>query len=195
MGVPDGWSSTTGSGLQAGSFALVAGYAGGMATDEVVIPRQASIGGRFSRFYARSTAIFCWSFILFLPAMAVFGEIDWSWWQLALGQIGLTLLMLLVGGWMWSEAKAEKSDTERLQRVGLEAVAEVIGVDITDPGDGSADIARVELQIASDGVPPFQAIYRTDQEIKRYVVGARFKAVVDPSDNLFTLKPLPAPRP
>ncbi|MFJ4903267.1 MULTISPECIES: hypothetical protein [unclassified Streptomyces] len=39
------------------------------------------------------------------------------------------------------------------------------------------------------GTPPFEAGYPCDHE-ERYRVGARFKAVVDPSDNPFTLKPL-----
>ncbi|MFK0318051.1 hypothetical protein OG693_21440 [Streptomyces sp. NBC_01259] len=39
------------------------------------------------------------------------------------------------------------------------------------------------------GDPPSEAGYPCDQE-ERYRVGARFKAVVDPSDNLFTLRPL-----
>ena len=159
-----------------------------MTTDEVVMPRQASIGDTFVRFYARLTAIFCWSFILFLPAMAVFGEIEWSWWQLALAQIGMTLLMGLLGMWMWTEASATKSDTERLQRAGHDAIAEVTAVEIIDPGDGSPDVARVTLQIAGSGVAPFQAVYRTDQDKSVFVVGAQLPAVVDPSDNLFTLK-------
>jgi hypothetical protein len=161
-----------------------------MSTDEAITAKQASIGGRFLRFYARSTAILCWAFILFLPAYMILGDLDWRWWQIALAQIGITLLMLLLGLLMWSEASETKADTERLLRDGRDAVAEIVGLEVSDPGDGSRDVARLELRISGDDVPEFQAVYRTDHDKKMYRVGARFKAVVDPTDNLFTLRQL-----
>lgn len=161
-----------------------------MSTEETVTARQASIGGRFSRFVARCSAISCWMFILFLPGYVIFGDLGWSWWQVVLAQIGITLLALALGAWMWSEAAAEKADTERLRSVGRPAVAEILELEVTDPGDGSHDVARMTLRISGDDVPEFHAVYRVDHDKKLYRVGGRYKAVVDPSDNLFTLRPL-----
>lgn len=159
-----------------------------MSTDEVVAPRQASIGGRFSRFYARLIAVLCWGFILFLPAYAVFGDLGWRWWQVALAQVGITLVALALGALMWSEASAQRADTERLQRTGRPAVAEILDLEVIDPGDGSHDVARMTLRIRGDDVPEFEAVYRVDHDKKLFRVGAHFKAIVDPADNLFTLK-------
>ncbi|WP_344771524.1 hypothetical protein [Aeromicrobium panaciterrae] len=159
-----------------------------MSTDEVMTPRQASIGGRFSRFYARFTAVLCWGFILFLPAYVIFGELGWRWWQVALAQVGITLVALALGALMWSEASAQRADTERLQRVGRPAVAEVLELEVIDPGDGSHDVARMTLRIRGDDVPEFEAVYRVDHNKELYRVGAHFAAIVDPADNLFTLQ-------
>ena len=160
-----------------------------MGTEEAMAARQASIGGTFSQLFGRFCAISCWLGILYLPGLLLFGKIDWSWW-LVLGEIGLALLLLGLGFWAWSEASAEKADTGRLRRAGRPAVAEVLELEVIDPGDGSHDIARMTLQISGDDVPAFRAIYRVDHDTKLYRVGAHFKAVVDPTDNLFTLRAL-----
>ena len=55
--------------------------------------------------------------------------------------------------------------------------------------DGSADVAHMQLRISGDDVPEFRARYKETHD-KAHLVGARFNAVVDPSDNLFTLRPL-----
>jgi hypothetical protein len=158
-----------------------------VSTDEFVTAKQASISGGFARSWLRLSAVFCWLFILLVPAMAVFGEIEWSWWQLALAQILFTVVMLVVGFWAWFEADEAAADTKRLQRDGRDAIAEIIDLDVTDPGDGSHDVARLQLKISGEDVPEFHAVHRDAHDKKTYVIGARFKAVVDPSDNLFTL--------
>lgn len=161
-----------------------------MSTDEVVTPRQASIAGRFARSYLRLCAVSCWLFILFFPAMLIFDQVEMPWWGAALSVIGLGLLMGLIGFVMWFEAAEASADTERLLHDGRDAVAEILDLEVTDPGDGSHDIARLQLRISGDQVPEFHAVYRDDHDKNAHVVGARFRAVVDPSDNLFTLKPL-----
>lgn len=161
-----------------------------MSTNEVVAPRQASIAGPFARSYLRFCAVCCWLYILFFPAMLLFGQIDMPWWGATLSTIGVGLLMALLGFVMWHEADEASADTERLRRDGRDATAEIINLEVTDPGDGSNDVARLQLRISGEDVPEFDAVYREDHDQKAHVVGARFKAVVDPSDNLFTLKPL-----
>lgn len=161
-----------------------------MSTDEVVAPRQASIAGRIARSYLWLCAVFCWAFILFFPAMLIFDQVNMPWWGAALSVIGVGILMGLLGFVMWYEADEARADTERLLRNGRDAIAEIIDLEVTDPGDGSSDVARLQLRISGEDVPEFRAVYRDDHDTKAYVVGARFKAVVDPSDNLFTLKPL-----
>jgi len=160
-----------------------------MSTDEVTAP-QASIAGPFARLFFRFNAIACWLFIAFWPAMLVFDQVEQPWWGAALTIAGFVLLMGLLGSWMWYEANRARDDTERLLRAGRDAIAEVIDLEVTDPGDGSHDVTRLQLRISGEDVPEFRAVYRDDHDEQAYVVGARFKAVVDPSDNLFTLRPL-----
>jgi hypothetical protein len=159
-----------------------------MSTGEVLNAKQASIAGRFARSYLRLSAVCCWLFILFFPAMLVFDQVDLPWWGAALSVIGLGLLMSLVGFVMWFEAGEARADTERLRRHGRDAIAEIVDLEVTDPGDGSNDVARLQLRISGDDVPEFRAVYRDDHDKNAYKIGARFKAVVDPSDNLFTLR-------
>lgn len=165
-------------------------YDDAMSTGNAVRARQASVSGPLWRFVARACAILCWAFIAFLPAMLYFDQVSLPWWGATLGCLGLGLFMLASGLLLWSEATAARADTDRLQRQGRSAVAEVVGLEIIDPGDGSADVAQMELDIAGDGVPAFHAVYRVDHDENLYRVGACFKAVVDPSDNLFTLRRL-----
>lgn len=159
-----------------------------MTTGEPITARQATIGGRFLRGWLQGTAVFCWLFIGFFPAMVLTGEIDMSWWGAALISAGLGLIMLLVGALVWSIAAEARHDTERLKKFGRAAVAEVLALEVSDPGDGSCDIARMELMISGEGVPSFPAICRMDYDKHAHHEGARFRALVDPSDNLFTLQ-------
>ena len=160
-----------------------------MSTDDVVTAKQASIAGRFARAYLRVCAVACWLFILFWPAMLVFDQVEQSWWVATLSILGFVVLMGLLGLVLWFEAGGAAADTERLLRDGRDAVAEIVDIEVIDPGDGSADVAHMQLRISGDDVPEFRAVCKETHD-KTYVVGARFNAVVDPSDNLFTLRPL-----
>ncbi|KQV76172.1 hypothetical protein ASC61_14830 [Aeromicrobium sp. Root344] len=160
-----------------------------MSTDEVLTAKQASIAGPFARLFFRFNAIACWLFILFWPAMLVFDQVEQPWWGATLTIAGFVLVMGLLGSWIWYEADQARDDTRRLRRDGRDAIAEILDLEVTDPGDGSADVARMQLRISGEDVPGFRAVYRDDHD-KAYVVGAKFNAVVDPSDNLFTLRPL-----
>jgi hypothetical protein len=158
-----------------------------MSVEDLAAPRQASIAGRFARSYVRLCAVSCWAYVVFWPAMLIFNKVEQSWWAAALTVIGVGLLMWLLGFVLWNHAGEARADTERLLRNGRDAIAEILDLEVTDPGDGSNDVARLQLRIAGDEVPEFRAVYRDDHDKEAYVVGARFKAVVDPSDNLFTL--------
>lgn len=159
-----------------------------MTTGEQAVARQATIGGRFLRGWLRGSALFCWLFIAVIPAMLWTGEIDMPWWGAVLTTVGVGLILLLVGALIWSIAVEARHDTERLKRAGRVAVAEVLSVEVIDPGDGSSDIARMELTISGEGVPSFPAICRMDYDKHAHREGAKFTAIVDPSDNLFTLQ-------
>lgn len=136
------------------------------------------------------TAVACWLFMGFFPVMLLTGQVDMPWWGAALATVGLALLMLVIGCVAWFSASEAKADTERLRRAGVPAVAEILSIEVIDPGDGSCDVSRMDLRIAGDGVPSFEAVCRMDHDKKTHRVGARFKAIVDPSDNLFTLQQL-----
>jgi len=161
-----------------------------MSTDEVVTARQASVAGRFARAYLRVCAVVCWLFILFWPAMLVLDQVEQPWWGAVLTILGFVVLMGLLGLVLWFEADGARDDTERLLRNGRDAVAEILDIEVADPGDGSADVARMQLRISGEDVPEFRAVCTETHDPKAYVVGARFHAVVDPSDNLFALRPL-----
>ncbi|MFD5895162.1 hypothetical protein [Streptomyces sp. NPDC060366] len=144
--------------------------------------RQANIGGAVPQVVGGVIAVVCWASAPVLPALAVFGDLHWAW-------SFFSLLMVLSGSVIWSDTAEAKADTARLRQSGRPAVAEIIAAERVDPGDGSADISVLTLRISGADVPAFEAAYRCDHE-DRFRVGASFEAVVDPSDNLFTLIPL-----
>lgn len=111
---------------------------------------------------------------------------DLPWWAAVL----FVIVLLPLGFAIWSDAAEHREDTERLLRAGRPAVAEVIDLELVDPGDGSADVAVLQLRISGEDVPPFEATYRGDKD-PALRPGARLYATVDPADNLFTLRRLP----
>lgn len=154
-----------------------------MTTDEGAgTPRQATIGGAVVHVGGRVIAVTCWLLAPVLPALAVFDGLHWAW-------SFFSLLMVLSGLVIWSDAIKTKEDTARLRKSGRPAVAKIIDAKRVDPGDGSADTSVLTLRISGADVPSFEATYQCDHD-ERFRAGASFKAVVDPSDNLFTLRPL-----
>jgi hypothetical protein len=145
--------------------------------------RQASFGGAGARVMLRWCAVTCWLAAVVTAVMAVTTE--FPWWACVL----VVVLMVPLGFALWSDATAHRADTERLLRAGRAAVAEVIDMELLDPGDGNADIAVLRLRISGDGVPPFETTYRGDHD-PEFRPGARLYATVDPADNLFTLRRL-----
>lgn len=144
--------------------------------------RQATIGGALVHVGGRVLAVSCWLATPVLPALAVFDGLHWAW-------SFFSLLMILSGLAIWSEAVKTKEDTARLRKSGRPAVAQIINAKRVDPGDGSPDLSILTVRISGTDVPPFEATYHCDHD-ERFRAGASFKAVVDPSDNLFTLRPL-----
>lgn len=144
--------------------------------------RQAAIGSAVVHVGGRVLAVSCWACAPAPPALALLGDLHWAW-------SFFSPLMVLSGCAIWSEAVKTKKDTARLRQSGRPAVAEVITTKRVDPGDGSADISVLTLRISGAGVPTFDAPYQCDHD-ERFRARRRFRAVVDPSDNLFTLRPL-----
>ncbi|MEU3616429.1 hypothetical protein ABZ725_29575 [Streptomyces sp. NPDC006872] len=119
---------------------------------------------------------------LYLPVQAVFGDLHWAF-------SFFSLLLGLFGFLMWSAAPQAKEHTTRLRQSGRPGVTEIIVAERIDPADGSADSFVRTLRISGADVPSFEAAYRGDYE-ERFQVGARFSAVVDPSETSFTLRRL-----
>lgn len=154
-----------------------------MTTDEdAPLPRQATIGGALVHVGGRVIAVICWASAPLPPILAVFDGLHWAW-------SFFSLLMILSGLAIWSEAVRTKKDTARLRESGRPAVAQIITAERIDPGDGSADVSVLTVRITGPDVPAFEGTYSCDYD-ERFRPGSHFKAVVDPSDNLFTLRPL-----
>ncbi len=153
--------------------------------------RQASVDSGVGRVITRAGAVACWLCALVVPAVWYSGDFDWSWWAVLAG-IGGLLVTALVGASMWSEANRAEADTTRLRQAGRPAVAEIVGMDVVYPDDGP-ETSVLRLRISGDDIPAFDATYRCEHE-PGHRVGAHFTAVVDPSDNLFTLDPVDGPR-
>jgi len=158
-----------------------------MTADEGVAARQASIGGPGARAGLRVCAVLCWLSVAAL-AVVVFTT-GMPWWAGVLAGLTSLLVLLPLGFTLWDDAGRQREDTERLSRDGRHAVAEVLDVELVDPGDGGAHTAVVRLRLSGDGVPPFVATHRGDAD-PVYRPGALLHATVDPSDNLFTLERL-----
>ncbi|MEV8438418.1 hypothetical protein AB0425_13660 [Actinosynnema sp. NPDC051121] len=155
-----------------------------MAADDAVTGRQASIGGVGSRVVLRILAVACWLSAVGVTITVFAGGMPW--WAGVLVELACLVVILPIGVALWFDATQHKEDTERLLRTGRPAVAEVVELEMVDPGDGSADVAVLRLRISGAGVPPFEATYRGrgDDEFRP---GALLHATVDPADNLFAL--------
>lgn len=88
------------------------------------------------------------------------------------------------GNRLWSLAKTEQLDTELGDQPSPRSALGLI-----DFHDGCAETATLSLRISGESVPPFETTYRLTNE-PHLKVGARLQVVVDPPDNLFTLRPL-----
>ncbi|MFT7837872.1 hypothetical protein Q5530_17185 [Saccharothrix sp. BKS2] len=158
-----------------------------MVEGEGVTARQASFGGRGARLLLRWCAVSCW-LVVPIPAVVLFTT-DVPWWAGVPIQALVLLLILPIGIALWFDADQHREDTGRLLRAGRPAVAEVVELELVDPGDGSADTAVLRLRISGDDVPPFEATYRGSAD-PEFRPGALLHATVDPADNLFVLRNL-----
>lgn len=159
-----------------------------MGAGETMVARQASVGDMETRVFYRGSGVVLWLAAPALPVLQLLGVVegDALWWQTALYMVGWPVLMAGLGYLMWSSASEEKADTERLRRAGRPASAEVLAIELLEFVDERRFLASMTLRIAGDDVPAFETVYRADND-PQYRVGARFKAVVDPADNLYTL--------
>ncbi|GAA1288566.1 hypothetical protein GCM10009634_38690 [Saccharothrix xinjiangensis] len=137
----------------------------------------------------RLCAVMCWLTVAMPVVMLFTTEIPW--WAVVLAEVPLLLIVLPLGFVLWFDAGEHKRDTERLLRDGRPAVAEVVEVELVDPGDGDSEVAVLRLRISGDDVPPFEATHRGSAE-PEFRLGALLYATVDPTDNLFALKRLRA---
>ena len=154
-------------------------------------PRQAEIHGAGGRWWLRVSAVLSWLCALIPLAVWHLEDLDWPWWAL----VGVVVAMVVVaalGGELWATANRAEADTARLRHAGRPAIAEVVGVEVVHQEEGP-DSSVLSLRISGDDVPPFDATYRGRRR-PDHRVGARFDAVVDPTDNLFALKPGLRPR-
>ncbi|WP_433263580.1 hypothetical protein ACQPZF_32610 [Actinosynnema sp. CS-041913] len=156
-----------------------------MTGDEGASARQASVDGVGGRTVNRLVAILCWLSVPLVPVALFLDGEDWAWWEVP-ATIGSLLILGPIGFVMWSGANRARADIARLRQSGRPAVAEVVGLELDEDPEGPT-MAVLSLRISGDDVPPFSATYRCRPE-PGFKVGARIKAVVDPFDNLFTLK-------
>ncbi|RMI28566.1 hypothetical protein [Nocardia stercoris] len=110
-----------------------------------------------------------------------------AWWER--GLVGILCVPLLAAASLslWSDAGEQQADFARLRASGLPAVAEVVAMTVTN--DGESDWATMTLRISGPDVPMFEGCVRCHPE-PMMRLGARLDAVVDPADNLFTLRPV-----
>jgi hypothetical protein len=150
----------------------------GMAT-----ARQASVTDRVGR-----ALMHVWGVLACLPALAVWVAaflVDQDSGTVLVAAAVTTAFGVPLAVVLWREAAQRKLDTERLGRAGVPATAEIVSVEVV-AGDEHPDEARLRLRVSGPGVPPFEAAYRC-LDRPSLLVGAQLDAVVDPSDNLFTL--------
>ncbi|MCC8244677.1 hypothetical protein [Saccharothrix luteola] len=153
--------------------------------------RQAETDGAGGRLWLRVSAVLCWLCALIPLAVWYLEDLDWPWWALV-GVVIAMVVLAALGGDMWATANRAEADTARLRQAGRPAIAEVVGLEVVHQEEGP-DTSVLSLRIGGDDVPPFDATYR-GRHRPDHRVGARFDAVVDPTDNLFALEPRLGPR-
>lgn len=165
-------------------------YDGAVTSKDGVTAQQATIGGAGYRLGHRVAGTVCLLTAVGVAVSFLTGQVDWPWWVSVPVGIIAVVVLVVVGLAIWFSADVAVAETERLRRAGRPATAQILALRMEDPQDGNADYAVLTLRISGDGVPEFEADYRCDIQPEMQV-GARLKAVVDPADNLFTLRTLP----
>jgi hypothetical protein len=153
--------------------------------------RQAETDRAGGRLWLRVSAVVCWLCALIPLAVWYLDDLGWSWWVLVAVVVMMPVLAA-IGAEMWATANRAEADTARLRQAGRSAIAEVVAVEVVHQEEGP-DTSVLSLRISGDAVPPFDATYR-GRHRPDHRVGARFDAVVDPTDNLFALDPGLGPR-
>jgi len=147
--------------------------------------RQAAVTGRFGRFLLRALSV----------VNALIGPAAWTGVVFSDEDTGVVVVVatvLTVFGvpfavHLWRDADRHAVDTERLRVAGVPATAEIVTLAvITHDGHDQADEVKLGLRVSGAGVRPFEAVYLCPHD-RSFRVGLRLDAVVDPSDNLFTV--------
>ncbi|MBB5954246.1 hypothetical protein FHS29_000816 [Saccharothrix tamanrassetensis] len=124
--------------------------------------------------------------LLLGPALMIgawFVPADGRWVMFGIGVLVTLVLVSEINGnrVVKTETKAQH---DRLERSGVPATAEIVGVREVDLVGGSG--VGLRLRVFGVGLVPFEADY-LEQRGQRYEVGDRLRVLVDPSDNLFRL--------
>lgn len=146
--------------------------------------RQAETDRAGGRLWLRVSAVFCWLCALIPLAVWYLEDFGWSWWALVAAVVMMPVVTA-IGAEMWATANRAAADTARLRQAGRPAIAEVVGAEVVHQEEGP-DTSVLSLRVSGVDVPPFEATYRSRHR-PDHRVGARFEAVVDPTDNLFAL--------
>jgi len=146
--------------------------------------RQAAVTGRFGRFLLRALSV----------VNALIGPAAWTGlvfadedvWDVVVVATVLTVVGVPFAVHLWRDADRHAVDTERLRVAGVPATAEIVTLAVITHDDDLADEVKLGLRVSGAGVRSFEAIYRCPHD-RSFRVGLRLDAVVDPSDNLFTV--------
>jgi hypothetical protein len=117
-------------------------------------------------------------------AVTVGGLATGERWGLMAGGVFITLVGLFWAVFIWRWERGARLDAERLNDVGVAAVAEIVAISPAIVGDH--DGVALRLRISGPGVETFTTVSEC-REDPSLVVGARLAVVVDPADNLFAI--------
>lgn len=134
-------------------------------------------------------AFFVYLALLFMvlagPAFAVLGTVlEDGWHAMAWAGVGVTAFMAPLGVFFLRGVATSRKAERRVHKVGIPATAEIVAVATASVGEATG--VELTLHVTGDGVRPFtgKVSCLADDDLH---VGTTLNALVDPTDNTFTV--------
>jgi hypothetical protein len=131
-----------------------------------------------------STAIGCVILAVSGPFLVLFASLRPEGLIGILGGLVLTVVAIPFSLWVWRGVRRQLVRIRRLEELGMDAVAEIVGV--TPATVGEAKGVALDVRLLGAGLEPYEATIRCAED-ERLVVGGNLPATVEPATKDFML--------
>ncbi|MFF1878922.1 hypothetical protein [Leifsonia sp. NPDC058230] len=131
-----------------------------------------------------STAVGCAILALSGPLLILFASVRAGGLLGVVGGIVLSVLAIPFSLWVWRGMRRQAARIRRLDELGVEAAAEIVGV--TPATVGEAAGVALDVRLTAAGIEPYEATIRCTED-DRLRVGVTLPATVEPQSKEFML--------